>query len=105
MSLSWISVWSAGILNGYKKDEGQGQGLPTSYKYTLMSVVSGLQIVKGLGLSNEVHMKPASLLASLFVGIPLMVGATFCTGTFLGKSVYHTFPKIENSKQPFTDLQ
>lgn len=88
MGLGLFSVWSAGILNGYNKD-----GLPVQYKYGLMSVVSGIQIVKALGSETKVPSRVGLYLTSLFVGIPLLTGATFCTGTFLGKSVQHVVKK------------
>jgi hypothetical protein len=94
MSIGAFSVWAAGILNGYNTEKG----LPALYKYGLMSVVSSVQIVRVLGEQKVIPARPAGLLASIFVGIPMVVGATFCTGTFLGKSIHHvkntvTMPK------------
>lgn len=129
MSLGFFSVWTTGILNGYNKD-----GLLTQYKYGIMSIVSGLEVVKAIGSETKVPSRTAVLkgkrgralprrarvlppsvdgtgtelkqawkrlprkapvplaqhgcaglyLTSLFVGIPLITGATFCTGTFFG---------------------
>ena len=88
MSLGIFSVWATGILNGYNKD-----GLLAQYKYGLMSVVSGIEIVKAIGSETKVPPKVGPYLTSLFVGIPAITAATFCVGSFVGKSIQHVSKK------------
>lgn len=97
MSIGIFSVWATGILNGYNKD-----GLPSSYKYVPIFLVSATGIVKGIGDIKQVPARPGAFLTSLFIGIPLIVGTSFCTGTFMGKSIKHVFPtlKIDGFEKP-----
>jgi hypothetical protein len=88
MGLGLFSVWTTGILNGYNND-----GLLAQYKYGLMSVVSGIEIVKALGSETKVPSRVGPYLTSIFVGIPVITAATFCVGTFVGKSVQHVSKK------------
>jgi hypothetical protein len=88
MTLGFFSVWATGVLNGYNKD-----GLPAMYKYGIISVVSSVKIVKALGSETKISSNVGGYLTSLFVGVPLIMAATFCTGTFLGKSIHHVAKK------------
>lgn len=82
MSLSLFSTWSIGILNGYTLKEN---GLPNSIKYGTMVLASGIHIVKDLG--NFTKPIPKTTMVGVFVAIPIMIGATFCVGNYLGKGV------------------
>lgn len=97
MGLGIFTVWATGVLNGYSKE-----GLPASYKYVPISLVSAIGILKGISDLKPVPPRPGGVLASLFIGIPIVMGASFCTGTFFGKSIRHVLPvsKIETSVTP-----
>jgi hypothetical protein len=81
-----LSTLATGASNGFLHKEG---GIPTSYKYTVMSVSAGMLIVKAFGTQPTPIARVTSLLLGLFVGIPIMTGGVFCTGTFLGKTLRH----------------
>ncbi len=93
MSLTWFSTWATGVLNGYQKENP----IPASYKYTIMGITGGVQIVKGLGSQPTLILKPALLLPTLFIGVPLITGSVFCVGTMFGKTVRH----LQDSKKDF----
>jgi hypothetical protein len=80
MSISLISNWLVGVINGYSSKEN---GLPASIKYTtisLASMISGFKMI-------EPKMPPSIVLTSFFIISPLMVGSLFCIGTQMGKGI------------------
>ena len=77
MSISLFTTWLTGTINGYKLKE---DGLPNSIKYGVMGLTSGIHMIKGFSNIKLPVTSPGSTLAGLFVGIPLMTGATFCVG-------------------------
>lgn len=92
------TAWATGAMHGYTLKE---QGLPTTYTYATLSLVTVMQMARSLGAETSItQMKvfPASTIAGIFVGIPLFVGTVFCTGHFFGKSVRHTYESIKGSK-------
>lgn len=95
MPLAWISTWAVGIINGYQHKENR---LPASYKYGIISLASGLNIIKALGRQSIPIANPNSLLIGLFVGIPFIAGSMFCTGNMLGKSIRHLSDMEEDKK-------
>ena len=80
MSISLISNWLIGVLNGYTSKEN---GLPTSIKYSTISIAS---MISGFRMI-EPKMPPSLVLMSFFVVSPLMVGSLFCIGTQMGKGI------------------
>ena len=88
MSISLFSTWAVGALSGYSLKDND---LPTGYKYGTMALTTGIHIVKSLANVDlqPYRTRPGSLVMGLFVGIPLMVGSTFCVGDFFGKSARH----------------
>ncbi len=102
MSLSVLSNWGIGILNGYSHKEG---GIPTSIKYTAMSVTSFLHAMRILGASTSIKPNPSPglLLSSILIGTPLIMGASFCVGTHFGKAIEHVQThKLKNVLPPFS---
>jgi hypothetical protein len=93
LHLAAFSTWVIGALNGYTHKE---KGIPASYSYTTMSLMTTTGIIRALGTQSLPITHPGSLMAGLFVGIPFMVGATFCTGTMMGKSIRHVKDSAEN---------
>ena len=82
MSLSLVTGWTVGAINGYK--EG---GLPNSIKYSTMGLVSGatcINIVRNQGINPKT---PGQFLAALLLGPPLVSGSVFCLGHHLGKAI------------------
>lgn len=80
-----------GILNGYTKKEG---GLPTVEKATIMSLSTTFGFIRGLSrarmMNLQMHISPAQGLAALFLGIPFMIGSSYCMGHHFGKALRHT---------------
>ncbi len=93
MSLTWFSTWATGVLNGYQKENP----IPASYKYTIMGITAAVNVVKALGSQTTPIPKPALLLPTLCIGVPLITGSVFCVGTMFGKSVRH----LQDSKKDF----
>jgi hypothetical protein len=92
------TAWATGAMHGYTLKE---QGLPTTYKYATLSLVTVMQMARTLGAEKSIgqlRSHPASTIAGIFVGIPIFVGTVFCTGHFFGKSVRHTYESIKGSK-------
>jgi hypothetical protein len=82
-----FSTWAVGIINGYQYKENK---LPSSYTYGIISIATGINIIKALGRSQTLpSMGPGILLSGLFIGIPLITGSVFCTGNMIGKSIRH----------------
>lgn len=89
MSLSIFTNWTTGILNGYSFKEN---GLPKGIIYGTLGVTTFANMVKVLANFNTPEIKYYSAgnkLASLFIGVPIMMGTSFCIGNFLGKAVRH----------------
>jgi len=86
MSLSLISNWGIGILNGYKYKEG---GIQNKIKYTAMSVSSVL-----LSLRTIQKLSQHQMLAAICIVTPLAIGSSFCMGTQFGKA----FRDVEDGK-------
>ena len=87
MTIPNFSVWFIGLMNGYKKDEDK---LPNSIKYGAMGITSAINMIKFTGTIKPPITHPGSILASLFIGIPLVTGSVFCLGNFLGKAVRYS---------------
>ena len=91
-TLGLFSTWSTGLLNGVSLPE---KGLPASYKYGMMGLTSGLCMMNAIGRMNVEQTRYMSrYLAGTVVGIPIMVGAVFCTGHFLGKSTRYAWDSV-----------
>jgi len=82
MALVNLSILVGGGLNGYKE-------MQFKEKLTLLSVSTGLHMVKFLG-SQTIPLNPWTVPA-LFLGVPFLVGSTFCIGTVLGKAGKRVF--------------
>lgn len=97
MGLGTFTIWATGVLNGYSKE-----GLPASYIYGPISLVSSIGILKGISELKPIPARPGATLASLFIGVPVIMGVTFFTGTFMGKSIKYVLPasKIETVADP-----
>lgn len=84
MPILLFSTWASGALNGYQhKDDG----IPASYKYTIMSLTTILNMGKVLANQPVPLPRTNNLLFSLFIGVPFITGSVFCTGNMIGKSV------------------
>ena len=80
-----FTTWGVGALQGFTHKENV---VPTSVKYTTMSVATGLSLIKAIPQVK----KPIDLGGAL-IAIPLLIGSVFCLGTQMGKatrSVYDT---------------
>ena len=92
-SIASISTWLVGAINGYKLKE---DGLPNSIKYGSMALTAGISMIKFTGSIKPPITNPGSILAIMFVGVPLATGSVFCLGNFLGKAVrYSSTPDKE----------
>ncbi len=86
---SFFSTWAIGVLNGYNiKDNG----LPKSIIYGTLGVTSFANMIKVFGnfdsAKNAMTPKTANaLITAAFIGVPIVMGTTFCTGNYLGKAV------------------
>jgi hypothetical protein len=92
MSISLISNWLIGVLNGYTSKEN---GLPASIKYSTISIAS---MISGFRMI-EPKMPPSLVLMSFFVVSPLMVGSLFCLGTQMGKGIRYIDDRPINSSK------
>jgi hypothetical protein len=93
MTIPNFSVWFIGLMNGYKKEEDK---LPNSIKYGAMGITTAINMIKFTGSIKPPITNPGSILASMFIGIPLVSGSVFCLGNFLGKAVrYSSTPDKE----------
>ncbi len=86
MSISFFTTWATGTLNGYTKQEG---GIPASIKYGVMGLTTGLHTMRMWG--HLLQEKPVirGAFVGLMVAAPIIVGAVFCLGGYLGKAVRH----------------
>jgi hypothetical protein len=82
MALVNLSILVGGGLNGCKE-------MQFKEKLTLLSVGSGLHMVKVLGFQT-IPLNP-SIIPAIFLGVPFLVGSTFCIGTVLGKAGKRAF--------------
>jgi hypothetical protein len=86
---SFFSTWAIGVLNGYNiKDNG----LPKSIIYGTLGVTSFANMIKVFGnfdveKNAMTHKSAKALLGAAFIGVPIVMGTTFCTGNYLGKAV------------------
>ncbi len=96
LHLATFSTWATGVLNGWQSYQHKEKQLPASYKYVSMSLMTATGIIKVLGSQSLPIAHPGSLMTGLFIGIPFVVGATFCTGTMMGKSIRHVKDSAEN---------
>ncbi len=94
LPISVFSTWATGILNGLQHNR---ERLPAAYSYTAMSLTTGIGMVKVLGSQQTPITNPGGLLAGLFIGIPIMVGSIYCSGTMLGISIRHSQDKGDKS--------
>ncbi len=97
MTIPNFSVWFIGLFNGYKKDEDK---LPNSIKYGALSLTTVINMIKYTGTIKPPITNPASILTSMFVGVPLITGSVFCLGNFLGKAVRYS--KTPDSEKGIT---
>lgn len=88
MALSNVTIWIAGIMNGY-----DSTSVSNFQQFTIISVSFGAHVVKLLGTQPVPIYNPKLIMTSMFLGIPLVIGSTFCLGTILGKSAH----KIQKS--------
>lgn len=89
MSLSIFTNWATGVLNGYSLKDN---GLPKGIIYGTLGVTTFANMVKVLGSFNAPEIKhhtAGNKLASLFIGVPIMMGTSFCIGNFFGKGIRH----------------
>jgi hypothetical protein len=79
-----------GILNGYIKKEG---GLSPVEKRTILGISAIFGGVRGLSrlrtMNLQMSITPGQGLAALFLGIPFVVGSSYCTGHHFGKTFRH----------------
>ncbi len=87
MTIPNFSVWFIGLINGYKKEEDK---LPNSIKYGTMGITTTINMIKFTGTIKPPIINPGSILASMFIGVPLVTGSVFCLGSFLGKAVRYS---------------
>ncbi len=90
MSLSLITNWAVGLINGYKQQEN---GLSNSIKYGTMGLTSASCIFKVLGevdINTINRLSLGSKLIGVFIITPLLVGTNFCIGHHLGKAIRYT---------------
>jgi hypothetical protein len=91
MSLSLFTNWAVGLINGYKQKEN---GLPNGIKYGTMGITTFVSMIRVLGHMDtsskgiiNTGATPGQKLFSLFVGVPLVMGANFCVGNHMGKAI------------------
>lgn len=84
MSLSFLSSWAIGALNGYTQKEG---GLPAGIKYNVMGLTMVVGFLRVLGSQPQPIRDPRALLGNMLVAVPLLVGTSFCLGNSVGKGV------------------
>jgi hypothetical protein len=87
MSLSLITNWAVGLINGYKQKEN---GLPNDIKYGTLGVTTFVAMLKTLGnfdAPSVVRMTTGQKMAGLFIGVPLVMGTNFCVGHHMGKAI------------------
>jgi hypothetical protein len=98
MSLSLITNWAVGLINGYKQQEN---GLPNSIKYGTMGLTSASCIFKILG-EFDIHtinrLSLGSKLTGVCIVIPLLVGTNFCIGHHLGKAIRYADDDFKQDK-------
>ncbi len=87
MTIPNFSIWVIGLMNGYKKEEDK---LPNSIKYGAMGITTAINMIIFTGSIKPPITNPGSILASMFIGIPLVSGSVFCLGNFLGKAVRYS---------------
>lgn len=106
MTLSLFTNWATGVLNGYSLKDN---GLPKGIIYGTLGVTTFANMVKVLGSFNAPEIKyhtAGNKLASVFIGVPIIMGTTFCIGNFFGKGIRHVkdIPSDPNNKSPLINL-
>jgi len=97
MSISLISTWLTGAINGYMIKE---EGIPTNIKYSVLGLTVIIHIIKGIkGMPlNTIKAGPVSV----FFGIPLAIGAieaigaigaNYYLGNCIGELIYYVEDK------------
>ncbi len=80
-----------GILNGYTKKEG---GLSPVEKRTILGISAIFGGVRGLSrlstMNGHLGITPGQGLAALVVGIPFVVGSSYCMGHHFGRGLRQT---------------
>ncbi len=80
-----------GILNGYTKKEG---GLSPVEKRTILGLSAIFGGVRGLSrlrtMNGQLGITPGQGLAALFLGIPFVVGSSYCMGHHFGRALRQT---------------
>jgi hypothetical protein len=92
MSLSLLTNWAVGLINGYKKTDG---GLPNNIKYGTMGITTSVAMFKTMANWDTPVAKsimsapitPGQKLFGLFIGVPFVMGMNFCVGHHMGKAV------------------
>ncbi len=85
MSISILSTWVVGILNGYKKNE---ESLPKAIPYTTMSLATTLTSFKVI--NNIPKLSVISLthtFGSVLLITALGIGSVYCMGNQVGKAL------------------
>lgn len=85
MSISLISTWLTGVINGYMIKE---EGIPTNIKYSVLGLTVIIHIIKGMPL-NIIKAGPVGV----FVGIPLGIGVNYYLGNCIGELIYYVEDK------------
>jgi hypothetical protein len=84
-SLSLITNWAVGIINGYKQKEN---GLPNGIKYGTIGVTSVATMMRALAnIPSIPKITPGQSMAGIFIGVPFIIGTNFCVGNYLGKAL------------------
>lgn len=86
MNISLLSTWFVGAANGYTLNTDHH--LSNSIKYGTMALATGAQLVKGVA-NISLPITSVKVLGPIFTLIPIGVGATFCLGSYVGKSLKH----------------
>jgi hypothetical protein len=103
MSLSLLTNWAVGLINGYKQKEN---GLPNNIKYGTMGITTTVAMFKTLANWDTPAAKnlisatitPGQKLFGLFVGVPLVMGMNFCVGHHMGKAIRWAEDEPRNGK-------
>ena len=89
MSFSIFTNWAIGALNGYSLKDN---GLPKGIIYGTLGITTFSNMFNVLGTFNAPDIKYYSTgtkLSALFIGVPIMMGTSFCMGNFFGKGIRH----------------
>jgi hypothetical protein len=84
-----FSSWLVGTINGLTK--GDQNTLSDKTKYTTLAVASSISWFR---IVSTLQGAPKMAFAAATISAPLAVGAAFCLGTFVGKSIKESSQKI-----------